>query len=55
VDYRALDLRSALPMGVRMGLDEIDADEFFAMQAVEKEGERRDREFKPGPATATAC
>jgi hypothetical protein len=34
---RALDLRSALSMGVRIGLDEIDADEFFAMQVVEEE------------------
>jgi len=34
---RALDLRSALSMGIRIGPDEIDADEFFAMQVVEQE------------------
>jgi len=31
---RALDLRSALAMGIWIGQDEIDADEFFAMQVV---------------------
>jgi len=41
---RALDLRSALSMGVRIGLDEIDADEFFAMQVVEQEHDAYDRE-----------
>ena len=41
---RALDLRSALSMGVRVGLDEIDADEFFAMQVVEQERDAYDRE-----------
>jgi len=41
---RALDLRSALAMGVRVGLDEIDADELFAMQVVEQERDTYDRE-----------
>jgi len=41
---RALDLWSALSMGVRIGLDEIDADEFFAMQGVEQERDAYDRE-----------
>jgi len=41
---RALDLRSALAMGVRIGLDEIDVDEFLAMQAVEQERDAYDRE-----------
>ena len=41
---RALDLRSALAMGIRIGLDEIDADEFFAMQVVEHERDAYDRE-----------
>jgi len=40
---RALGLRSALAMGIRIGLDEIDADEFFAMQAVEEERDAYDR------------
>jgi hypothetical protein len=41
---RALDLRAALKMGVRIGLDEIRADEFRAMLTVEEERERYDRE-----------
>jgi hypothetical protein len=41
---RALDLRSALAMGIRIGLDEIDADEFFAMQVVEQERDAYERE-----------
>jgi len=41
---RALDLRSALSMGIRIGLDEIDADEFYAMQVVEEERDAYDRE-----------
>jgi len=31
-------------MGVRIGLDEIEADEFFAMQVVEQERDAYDRE-----------
>jgi hypothetical protein len=41
---RALDLRSALSMGIRIGLDEIDADEFFALQVVEQERDTYERE-----------
>ena len=41
---RTVDLRSALAMGIRIGLDEIDADEFFAMQVVEQERDAYDRE-----------
>ena len=41
---RALDLRSALAMGIRVGLDEIDADEFFAVHVVEQERDAYDRE-----------
>jgi hypothetical protein len=41
---RALDLRAALKLGVRIGLDEIRADEFWAMLTVEEERERYDRE-----------
>ena len=41
---RALDLRSAFSMGIRVGLDEIDPDEFFAMQVVEQERDAYDRE-----------
>jgi len=31
-------------MGIRIGLDEIDADEFFAMQVVEQERDAYERE-----------
>jgi hypothetical protein len=41
---RALDLRAALAMGIRIGLDEIDADEFLAMQVVEQQRDAYDRE-----------
>lgn len=41
---RALDLRSALSMGIRIGLDEIDADELFVMQVVEQERNAYDGE-----------
>ncbi len=41
---RALDLRAALKLGIRVGLDEIRAEEFFALVALEEEQERRDRE-----------
>jgi hypothetical protein len=41
---RAIDLKAALKMGVRIGLDEIPADEFQAMLTVEEERERFDRE-----------
>ncbi len=41
---RAINLRAALKLGVRIGLDEIRADEFRAMLTVEEERERLDRE-----------
>jgi len=41
---RALDLRAALKLGVRLLLDEIAADEFQAMLIVEEEEQRADRE-----------
>jgi hypothetical protein len=41
---RALDLRAALKIGIRIGLDEIQADEFRAMLTVEEERETLDRE-----------
>lgn len=41
---RALDLRTALKLGVRIGLDEIRADEFRALVVLEEEQERLDRE-----------
>jgi hypothetical protein len=34
---RAIDLRAALKVGVRIGLDEIRADEFRAMVTLEEE------------------
>jgi hypothetical protein len=41
---RALDLQAALKLGVHAGLEEIRADEFYAMLVLEQERERRDRE-----------
>lgn len=41
---RAMDMRGALKMGVRIGLDEISADEFYAMQILEDEVDKLDRE-----------
>jgi len=41
---RALDLRAALKLGVRINLDEISADEFRAMVILEEEQEKLDRE-----------
>jgi len=41
---RALDLRIALKLGVRMDLDEIRVDEFLALVALEEQQERLDRE-----------
>jgi hypothetical protein len=41
---RAIDLRAALKLGVRIGLDEIRADEFIAMLVLEEERDRLDRE-----------
>jgi hypothetical protein len=41
---RALDLRAALKLGVRIGLDEIRADEFQAVAVLEEEQETLDRE-----------
>ena len=41
---RALDLRSALKLGVGVGLDEIAADEFYTMLLVEEERDRLEPE-----------
>lgn len=41
---RALDLRAVLKLGVRIGLDEIRADEFRALVVLEEEQEKCDRE-----------
>lgn len=41
---RALDLRAALKLGIRVGLDEIRAEEFLALVALEEEQERCNRE-----------
>ncbi len=41
---RALDLRAALKLGVRVSLDEIRADEFRALVVLEEEQEKCDRE-----------
>jgi hypothetical protein len=41
---RALDLRVALKMGAKIGLDEIRADEFRALVVLEEERDSLDRE-----------
>mgnify|MGYP007100548046 CR=1 FL=1 len=41
---RALDLRAALKLGIRIGLDEVPADEFRALVALEEERDALDRE-----------
>ena len=41
---RALDLRAVLKLGIRIGLDEIRADEFRALVVLEEEQEKCDRE-----------
>ncbi|MGE5500455.1 MAG: hypothetical protein ACM3W4_00850 [Ignavibacteriales bacterium] len=41
---RALDLRAALKLGVRVDLDEIRADEFRALVVLEEERDVLDRE-----------
>ena len=41
---RALDLRAALKLGVKISLDEIRADEFHAMLILEEEKEQLNRE-----------
>jgi len=41
---RAVDLQSALRMGIRIGLGEIRADEFAAMLILEEERDRLNRE-----------
>jgi hypothetical protein len=47
---RALDLRAALKLGVRIGLEEIRADEFQAMQIIQEEIDQNDRESLPNPS-----
>ena len=41
---RALDMKCALRMGVHVGLEEIRADEFYAMAVIEDEKDKLDRE-----------
>jgi len=41
---RALDLRAALKLGVRVSFDEVRADEFQALVVLEEEHEKLDRE-----------
>ena len=42
---RALDLRAAIKMGIVLGLDEIAADEFYAMLAIEDAQEQYEKEL----------
>ncbi len=39
-----MDLRSALKLGIHVGLDEIRADEYYAMAVIEDERDKLDRE-----------
>ncbi len=41
---RALDLKAALDLGIRIGLDEVRADEFMAMRILQEERDALDRE-----------
>jgi hypothetical protein len=45
---RALDLISALKLGVHMSMDEIAADDFLAMLIIAEERDRLERERLPG-------
>jgi hypothetical protein len=45
---RALDLRAALKLGVRIGLDEIRADEFAAILLIVEEADVLERERLSG-------
>ena len=42
---RALDLRAAIMLGVTVGMDEIAADEFYAMLAIEDAQEQYEKEL----------
>ena len=41
---RALDLRAAIKMGIMLGLEEIAADEFYAMLAIEEAQDQYEKE-----------
>lgn len=41
---RALDLRAAIKIGIHLGLDEIAADEFYAMLAIDEAQEQYENE-----------
>lgn len=45
---RAIDMRAALKLGIRITLEDIPADEFIAMQILEEERDRHEREQLPG-------
>jgi len=40
----AVDLHAALKLGVQIGLDEMPADEFYALPVLEQERDKLDRE-----------
>ncbi len=44
---RAIDRRAALDLGVQIGLDEIRADEFYAMLVLEQEADDVGRNSRP--------
>ena len=41
---RAIDMRAALKLGIRISLEEIRADEFYALVVLEEERDKLDRE-----------
>ena len=41
---RALDLRAALNLGIHIGLDDVRADEFYAMLILDEERDQLERE-----------
>jgi len=46
---RAIDMRAALKLGIRISLEEIRADEFHALVVLEEERDKLDREKMDSP------
>lgn len=44
---RALDLRAALNLGIHVGLDDVAADEFYALMLLEEERQKYEDERRP--------
>jgi hypothetical protein len=46
---RAIELRAALKLGLQIGLDEVQADEFAAIQVLEEEQTKHEQEKQGMP------